>query len=98
MVIQINEHVFVKATIHKGHPYPEVKNSFSDSTQLSMKFILLINVKMATIVGTWNLSIYRQQKLHHLSVKQVQNLYFSVFLLDEQLKFYAQFCWAWTFL
>ena len=52
MVIQINEHVFVKATIHKGHPYPEVKNSFSDSTQLSMKFILLINVKMATIVGT----------------------------------------------
>ena len=33
------------------YPGPEVINSFSCSTQLSLKFILLINVKMPTIVG-----------------------------------------------
>ena len=32
-------------------PGPEVIKLFSFSTQLSMKFILLINVKMPTIVG-----------------------------------------------
>ena len=31
---------------------PKVINRFSYSTQLSTKFILLINVKMPTIVGT----------------------------------------------
>ena len=34
----------------KLHPGPEVK-VFSCSTQLSMKFFLLINVKMPTVVG-----------------------------------------------
>ena len=33
------------------HPSPEVIKLFSCSTQLSMKFFLLINVKMPTIVG-----------------------------------------------
>ena len=32
-------------------PGPEVIKNFSCSTQLSMKFFLLINVKMQTIVG-----------------------------------------------
>ena len=32
-------------------PGPEVILLFSSSTQLSMKFIMLINVKMPTIVG-----------------------------------------------
>ena len=32
-------------------PGPEVIKLFSFSTKLSMKFILLINVKMPTIVG-----------------------------------------------
>ena len=32
-------------------PGPEVIKLFSCSTQLSMKFIMLINVKMPTIVG-----------------------------------------------
>ena len=32
-------------------PGPAVKKLFSSSTQLSMKFFLLINVKMPTIVG-----------------------------------------------
>ena len=35
----------------KSGPGPEVKKLFSCSTQLSMKFFLLINVKMPTIVG-----------------------------------------------
>ena len=34
-----------------AHLGPEVIKLFSFSTQLSMKFILLINVKMPTIVG-----------------------------------------------
>ena len=33
------------------HQVPEVIKLFSCSTQLSMKFFLLINVKMPTIVG-----------------------------------------------
>ena len=32
-------------------PGPEVIKLFSRSTQLSKKFIMLINVKMSTIVG-----------------------------------------------
>ena len=35
----------------KGRPGPEVIKLFSCSTQLSMKFSLLINMKMPTIVG-----------------------------------------------
>ena len=34
-----------------GRPRPEVIKLFPCSTQLSTKFILLINVKMPTIVG-----------------------------------------------
>ena len=36
---------------HKASPDPEVIKLFSCSTQLSIKFFLLINVKMPTIVG-----------------------------------------------
>ena len=36
---------------HSVSPGPEVIKLFSYSTQLSTKFILLINVKMPTIVG-----------------------------------------------
>ena len=34
-----------------GKPGPEVIKLFSISTQLSMKFIMLINIKMPTTVG-----------------------------------------------
>ena len=37
--------------ISMQYPGPEVIKLFSSSTQLSTKFILLINVKMPTIVG-----------------------------------------------
>ena len=35
----------------KAYPDPEVINLLSCSTQISMKFFLVINVKMPTIVG-----------------------------------------------
>ena len=38
-------------TARNAKPGPEVIKLFSCSTQLSMKFFLLINVKMPTIVG-----------------------------------------------
>ena len=44
--------VFELLDNHKANtPCPEIINIFSCSTQLSMKFILLINVKMPRIVG-----------------------------------------------
>ena len=42
-------------------PGPEVMKLFSCSTQLSLKFILIINVKMPTTVGI--LTFYEQDKL-----------------------------------
>ena len=39
------------STILAIHSCPEVIKLFSCSTQLSMKFFLLLNVKMPTIVG-----------------------------------------------
>ena len=42
----------LEETFPRGfRPGPEVIQLFSCSTQLSLKFILLINVKMPTIVG-----------------------------------------------
>ena len=45
---------------------PEVIKLFSCSTQLSMKFFLLINVKMPTIVGILTF-MSRKNSLLHLS-------------------------------
>ena len=43
--------LLLMAFANSKDPGPEVIKLFSYSTQLSMKFILLINVKMPTIVG-----------------------------------------------
>ena len=44
-------------------PGPEVIKHFSYSTQLSMKFFLLINVKMPIIANNcWHFNIYEQEK------------------------------------
>ena len=40
-----------------GHPGPEVIKLFSCSTQLSMKFLLLINLKLLTIANSFLLNI-----------------------------------------
>ena len=67
-------------------PGPEVLNFFS--TQLSMKFILLINVKMPTIVGILTFI----SRINTLSERlKARNIYiFQNFSFYEQLKFHAQ--------
>ena len=41
----------------------EIINNFSCSIQLSMKFFLLLNVKMPTIANnSWHFNIYEQEK------------------------------------
>ena len=45
-----------------GNAWPRDYILFSSSTQLSMKFFLLINVKMPTIVGI--LTFYKREKQH----------------------------------
>ena len=66
---------------------PEVIKLFSCSTQLSLKFILLINVKMPTIVGilTFMTRIYQ-----FLRFEQKFSTNFDYFSIYEQLKFHAQ--------
>ena len=62
-------------------PGIEVIQLFSCSTQLSIKFILLINVKMPTIVGIsifiTRINITSKKKFHHIT-------------FYAQLKFHAQ--------
>ena len=69
-------------------PGPEVIKLFSCSTQLSTKFILLINVKMPTIVGILTLisminTISERLKARYFFICRYFNFY-------EQLKFRAQ--------
>ena len=67
---------------------PEVTNLFSCSTQLSMKFILLINVKMPTIVGILTfIGMINTTSERHKARNFVIFQYFSFY---EQLKFRAQ--------
>ena len=93
----------VKCTTYKT--YAEVIKLFSYSTQLSAKFILLINVKMPTIVGIltfnsminttpetpWvrNFFICRSVTMYWVRVCR----YFSFY---KELKFPAQLSWAWN--
>ena len=72
---------------------PEVKKIVSYSTQLSTKFILLINVKMPTSVGILTfMSMINTTSERH----KTRNFFicrgFSFF---EQLNFHAQLSWAW---
>ena len=73
-------------------PGPEVIKLFSCSTQLSMKFILLINVKMPTIVGI--LTFISMINTTYESLK-ARNFFICRYLsFYEQLKFHAQLSWA----
>ena len=65
----------------------------SYSTQLSTKFIVLINVKMPTIVGILTFISTINTTSERLKTRNVFICrYFSVY---EQLKFRAQLSWAW---
>ena len=67
---------------------PEVKKLFSCSTQLSTKFILLINVKMPTIVGILTfISVINATSERFKAKNYFICQYFSFY---EQLKFRAQ--------
>ena len=68
---------------------PKVIKLFSYSTQLSAKFILLINVKMPTIVGILTFI----SMINTTSERRNTRNFFICFY--EQLKFCAQLSWAW---
>ena len=72
-----------------GIPGPEVLKLFPCSTQLSAKFILLINVKMPTIVGI--LTFISMINITSEKVK-ARNFICRYFSLYEQLKFLAHLC------
>ena len=74
-------------------PGPEVINFFPCSTQLSTKFILLINVKMPTIVGIFTFISIINTTSERLKPR---NFFFCrYFSFYEQLKFRALLSWAW---
>ena len=66
---------------------PEVIKLFSCSTQLSMKFILLINVKMPTIVGI--LTFISMINTTSERLKAINFFICRYFIFTEQLKFCA---------
>ena len=66
------------------------------STQLSTKFILLINVKMPTIVGI--LTFISMINTTSERLKASNFFTFRYFSFKEQLKFHAQLSWAWKVL
>ena len=67
---------------------PEVIKLCPCSTQLSTKFILLINVKMPTIVGI--LTFISRINTSYESLKAINTYLFQRFSFYEQLKLYAQ--------
>ena len=76
---------------HDSSPYspsPEVIKLCLCSTQLSMDFFLLINVKMPTIVGILTF-ISRKNSIIGLSEPEKKPLNFLLFLyINEHLKFH----------
>ena len=79
---------FYISSKHIQRAWPEVIKLFSYSTQLSKKFILLINVKMPTIVGILTFI----SMINTLSERlKARNLFICrYFSFHEQLKFCAQ--------
>ena len=69
-------------------PGPEVIKLFSCSTQLSTKFILLINVKMPTIVGILTFISMINTTYERLKARNFFVCWY--FSFNKQLKFRAQ--------
>ena len=72
-----------------NNPGPEVIKLFQCSTQLSTKFILLINVKMPTIVGI--LTFIRTINTASERITAINFFICLYFSFYEQLKFCAKF-------
>ena len=74
-------------------PGPEVIKLFSYSTQLSLKFFLLINIKMPTIVG---ILIFISRKNFILSsALQEKSLNCWYLIFYKRNKLHSQLSWAW---
>ena len=69
-------------------PGPEVIKLFSCSTQLSLKFILLLNVNMPLTVGI--LTFMSRINYQFLRSEPDFSTNFDYFSIYEQLKFHAQ--------
>ena len=59
---------------------PEVIKLFSCSTQLSMKFILLINVEMPTVVGISTFMSRKNSILYLSEPEKMHNYWISLYL------------------
>ena len=71
---------------------PEIIKLFSCLTQLSIKFILLINIKITKIVGI--LKFISRINTAAESFKARKIFFFHHFTFHEQLKVHAQLSWA----
>ena len=71
----------------------EVIKPFSCSTQLSIKFILLINLKLLTIANSFSLNIAENE--NSSANKYATANYYGHFHIYWQRKFPAQLSWAW---
>ena len=59
----------------------------------SMKFVVLINVKMPTIVGI--LTFISMINTTYEGLKAQKVWFFCIFVFNEQFKFHAHLSWAW---
>ena len=73
-----------------GSPGTESQALRLCSTQLSMKFIMLINVKMPTIVGILTFISLIDTKFESLKSRNVFITIFQHFSFHKQFKFHAQ--------
>ena len=74
-------------------PESEVIKLFSYSTQLSIKFFLLINIKMPTIVGI--LIFISGTNFMLISALQEKSLKCWYWFFYKQNKFHSQLSWSW---
>ena len=86
--------IFIPCWFSAAGPSLEVIKLFSCSTQLSMKFILLINVKMSTIVGILTFISMINATYERFNTRK--NFNFQYFSSYKQWKFHAQLGWAWN--
>ena len=88
-LVQVGQLSVTDESMYTQSTGPKVIELFPCSTQLSTKFILLINVKMPTVVGI--LTFISMINTSYKSFKARLNTYlFQRFSFYEQLKFYAQ--------
>ena len=67
--------------------WPQSNKTFFSSAQLRLKFILLINVKMPTIVG---ILTFMSRIYYRLDILNPVSIHLDYFGIYEQFKVYAQ--------